>query len=102
MARRKEKSPKSEEPLDLIFIFKNLKCEISPDENLYSKDEIDDIKMIVNTLAKEIVIDRSYVQYDGNQHSDIFMLEYGWNKICKLVVDTKLGAKASSDEYLSM
>lgn len=49
-------------------------------------------------LSREIVIDKTYVDYKGTKYEKTFMYEDGWNSLCELVMKTKFGKKATRDE----
>lgn len=44
-------------------------------------------------MSKEIVIDKSYVEFPENNHEKVFILETGWNEFCKLVYEIKFRKK---------
>lgn len=96
----KQKKQKTNKYFDLQFIFKYVFVECIIDDELYSKEEKQKIYDIIKLLSKEIVIDKSYVQFKDNKHEDVFILEEGWNSVCKLAIDTKYGKNATKSENL--
>lgn len=60
--------------------------DVHVNSNVFSEDEALEIKQIVKEICKEMWIDKSYVEFSENKHEDVFMLEKGWNELCKLVL----------------
>lgn len=83
---------------DLIFTFKYCDIEIDYNEEMYDLHEYDKIASLINHMAKEITIDKSYVEFLENKHEKVFIKEEGWNDLCKLVVKSKIHKKAKGKE----
>lgn len=101
--RQTRKRTKKSQPIDWIFIFKYAVMDVSCDPEMYNENDQKKIQQIVRQLCKEIWIDKTYVDFEENKHEKIFMLEKGWNKLCKLVTatyDQKSLTRAQNDELL--
>lgn len=53
---------------------------------------------IIDTLAGEIVIDGSYVNFPENKHIDTFLMRGGWRKFCELILESDFGRNTTSDD----
>ncbi len=93
--RKSSKNTKNDMQNNLIINISNLKCNITINKFIYSKDEVDEIKYIIKSLCKNIWIDKTYVQYKGSRWNDAFIKEKSWYKLCNLIIDTDFGQKCS-------
>lgn len=92
--KRSKKTKKYKEN-NLIITISNLKFAITIDKFIYSKEEINKIKYIIQALSKNIWIDKTYVRYKGSRWKDAFIQEKSWYKLCNLIIDTEFGQKSS-------
>jgi hypothetical protein len=92
--KRSKKTKKYKEN-NLIITISNLKFAITIDKFIYSKEEINKIKYIIQALSKNIWIDKTYVRYKGSRWKDAFIQEKSWYKLCNLIIDTDFGQKCS-------
>ena len=53
---------------------------------------------MANELANKIYIDKTYVEFKENKHKDTFMYEDGWKQLCRLVLRTHFGNKATKEQ----
>ena len=102
MARKKKVAlaDKPDDHIDLIFTFKYCCMDVVCDEDMYDKEQIKEIKRIVAHLSKEIMIDKSYVSYEGTKFEKTFIREEGWNELCKLVYKTRWGNRCTKTQNL--
>lgn len=97
MARRK-KAPTTSENYDLIYTFKYCCMNVECDEEMYDSKQIDKIRWSVKQLSREIVIDKTYVSYEGTKFEKTFITEKGWKELCALVYCTRWGNKCTRYE----
>lgn len=96
MARRKNRKPES--PDDLKFTFSKSQIKVTFNSGYFSKEEETDIRNIVSTMSKTICVDKSYVDFKENKHTDVFIQEEGWKFLCDLMISTKFMSRLSIDE----
>ena len=89
-----KKSLGKDSKINLIYTLKCGKMNVEVNPMLYSNEDIEKIKNIVDTLSKEIIIDKTYVKFKGNHFKDAFLIEDKWYKFNKLVIETDFGRKA--------
>ena len=89
MQKRKDREEKYETPAhrDLVIHLKSDGLQCSLDSSLHSPEEAEKIKRIVESVSRDVVIDKSYVKFDGNKHEKTFLLESGWNALCETICD---------------
>lgn len=92
------KNNKHQKYYDLIFTFEYICINFEVNEDVYDEDDKKEIKNILKCITKKIIIDKSYVEFKENKHCDTFITENGWNKLCKLVIDTKKKCTKSQNE----
>lgn len=92
----------------LNITMKNIKFSVDADEEIYSKDEVKHIQSIVDGMSKEIHIDKTYVNFEGNRWKDAFIVEDKWYELVKLIVGSNFGktkydkySKSEADEIIS-
>ena len=88
------KSSKTKRNINLIYTLKCGKMSVEVNPLSYSEEDIQKIKDIVDTLSKEIVIDKTYVKFKGNHFKDAFIVEDKWYKFNNLVIDSDFGRKS--------
>lgn len=101
MTKTKLTKCRQSDNVDLIYTFKYICMDVHVN-NSYSNEEQLEIKHKVKEICKEICIDKSYVEFSENKHEDVFMLEDGWNELCKLVLQTKCGKNATKQQNMIM
>lgn len=69
------------------------------DDSIYTPQQqkaiLDAIAVIENDA---IVIDKSYVAYDGTKYEKCFIREQGWNELLKLMQQTDYGKNATTKQ----
>lgn len=65
---------------------------------MYTEADIPAVADIIEVIRKEIVIDKTYVEFDGNPFEKTFMKESGWNELCDLVRETDFGKNMTPDQ----
>ena len=74
---------------DLEFVLKGIEFDVEFDDEYFDEDEKKQLLDFISNMSKNIYIDKSYVECNGNKHTDVFMLEDGWNALCDLVIDSR-------------
>ena len=87
------KQKKNKNIPNLIFTFNYCDIEIIYNDEIYDLEQFNNIKFLINHMSKEIIIDKSYVEFKENKHEKVFIPEDGWNKLCELVYDQKFSKK---------
>lgn len=82
--------------LEYIFIGMKFNVEFDDDNDMFTEDEKNSIRALIEAMSSKIFIDKSYVEYSGNTRKDVFMLESGWNALKDLLVDSKYGQHLNS------
>lgn len=80
---------------NIVINISNLKCIVDANPGEYSDDEVERIQGIVDTMSRDIWIDRTYVAFRGNRWKDAFINEDMWYKFAKAVIKTDFGMKGS-------
>lgn len=80
---------------NLIIKILNLKCKVEVNEDVYSNEDKENIKNIINMMSKEIWIDKTYVDFKRNRWRDAFIVEKMWYEFCKLIIKTDFGKKGN-------
>lgn len=83
---------------NLIINIINLKCKINVNEDIYTNEDKIKIEKIVNSLSKNIWIDRTYVDFKRNRWKDSFIVENKWYELCKLIIKTKSGKNGTKKD----
>jgi len=86
----------SEKP-NIVINISNLKCTVDANPGEYSDEERDRIQEIVDTMSRDIWIDRTYVAFRGNRWKDAFINEDMWYKFTKAVIRTDFGTKGGGE-----
>ena len=90
----RERLMKQEKP-NLIFHITNLKCTVDANPAVYSEEDIDRLYYIVSNMAKDIWLDKTYVNFKGNRWKDNFIVEERWYELIKVILKSNFGLKAS-------
>lgn len=80
---------------NLIINIIGLKCCVNVNENIYSPDDKKRLTYILNTMSKNILIDKTYVNFKGSRWKDAFIVEDMWYELCKLIIKTDFGRKCN-------
>jgi len=83
---------KSKKPNMLINIT-GLRFDVEVNSEVYSEEDCDRLSEIINHMAKDIWIDRTYVNYSGNRFKDSFIREDAWYDFIHLCVSSDFGRK---------
>lgn len=83
---------------NLLFIFSAACVNIDVNPEIYTEKDKKRMFQIANELGNKICIDKSYVEFPENKHQDTFMYEEGWKELCRLVLHTNFGRKATKKE----
>lgn len=73
---------------ELEFIIKNIELNVEFEDGFFDDDEKKDIIEYIDSLSKEICVDKSYVDCKANKRTSTFLLEEGWNSLKDFMVDT--------------
>lgn len=92
---KKSRTQLNLEDSDLIFTFKYCSLDVECNPDIYDDVQILKIKQIVRELSKEIVIDKTYVKYEGTKFEKTFITKHGWKDFCKILIDTRWGNKCT-------
>lgn len=90
----REKLLKQDKPT-LILHISDLKCKVDANPEVYSDEDIDNINYIINRLAKNIWIDKTYVNFKGNRWKDNFIVEEKWYELMRVILKSNFGLKAN-------
>lgn len=77
---------------DIQFEFSDImgiSVELNP--VVFTENDITKVYEVVAVLQKSIVIDKSFVDFDGTKYEKTFMTEDGWNNLLDLVKSTNYG-----------
>lgn len=80
---------------NLIVRICGLKCDIKVNPDVYSLDDQKKISKIINFMAQDIWIDKTYVNYKGTRWKNAFIVEDKWYELMRLVIKTNFGQKAN-------
>ena len=92
----KKRKSKTGAPDDISLSF-SIECsdvDVEVNPAVYSEEDAQRIKGIVDHMKDHIYLDRTYVVYKGTRWNDAFIVEERWHKFCKLIVDTHFGNDA--------
>ena len=78
---------------DLIFKFEDVPVICHADPSVYTDDDIENLTFVVSTICREILIDKSYVAFDGNPYEKTFMKDDGWRELCEIVEKSGYGRR---------
>lgn len=104
MRKRQKKSSEFKKLLEnldedsLMFVFSFACVEVDVNPDVYSKKDKKKLFQMANELANKIYIDKTYVEFKENKHKDTFMYEDGWKQLCRLVLTTHFGNKATKEQ----
>lgn len=82
---------------NIILFISNVKCETSTDPEVYTDEENEDFRIIINHMSKDIWLDKSYVMYKGNKNKTPFITENMWTAVLKHTMRTSIGLKVDKD-----
>lgn len=82
--------------LRLTFKYANVTVDCNPE--VYDDNETKKLQQIVSHLAKEIVIDYSYVQHKKTKYEKTFVTEKGWKSLCTALNKTDLGNSCTKED----
>lgn len=77
----KSQSATPKKLIELEYVMKNVKFDVEFDPNVFDEDEQQELREYVNVMSKEIPIDKTYVEFNGNPRKSAFMREDGWNEL---------------------
>ncbi len=80
---------------NLIIHITNLKCTVDVNPAVYSEEDMDRLYYIVSNMAKDIWLDKTYVNFKGNRWKDNFIVEDRWYELIKVILKSDFGKKAS-------
>lgn len=75
--------------LDLEYVIVGMKFDVEFQEDVFSKEEQQDLRDFIEKMSKEIYIDKTYVECKENLRKSTFMIESGWNALQDLILDSK-------------
>lgn len=83
--------------IELSFAFKNCNLIAFFEEDIVPEE---DQRIIKNKLQelKNIYVDKSYVDCEGNKHTDTFLTEDGWNQLKDMLLKTNYGVNLSKND----
>ncbi len=73
---------------ELEFIIRNIKFNLDFEDGYFDDNEEKELSEYVESLSREICIDKSYVDCSLNKRTSTFMTEIGWNSLKSVLVDT--------------
>lgn len=80
---------------DLTFVFRGVKVSCSLDPGKFPPDAMKRVQASLAVVTAEIRIDRTYVDYPGTKYTKTFLVNEGWEALCRLVAETGYGRRAS-------
>lgn len=83
---------------DLVVTIDGMKFKVDVNPDVYSTTEKEKICNIVDHMSKRIVIDKTYVSYEGSRWKNAFLVEDKWYELLDLIKKTEYGKKASAEE----
>lgn len=75
--------------VELEYIIRGIKFNIDFVDDVYTDDEEKDIVEFINSMSREIYIDKSYVDCKENKRRNTFIIETGWNSLKDLLFDSR-------------
>ena len=83
----------AQERPNIVINISNLKCTIDVNPVEYSEEEAERLRTIIDTMSRDIWIDRTYVAFRGNRWKDAFINEDMWYRFTKSVIKTNFGTR---------
>lgn len=84
---------------ELEFVIIGAKFNVEFEDGFFDEEEQEDIKSFIDSLSKNIPIDRSYVECKQNNRTSTFMIEDGWNSLRDMLIDTEYGKYLHPKNY---
>lgn len=69
----------------IVLHIQNIDCDIDANPEVYSNKDIDRLTDIIDHMAKDIWIDKTYVSFGKNRFKDAFIVEDKWYDFVKLI-----------------
>lgn len=69
------------EPIELEYVMKNVKFNVEFDSEIFDENQQKELRDYIDVMSKVIPIDKTYVEFKGNDRKSTFMLEEGWNQL---------------------
>lgn len=83
--------------IELSFAFKNCNLIAFFEENYVPEEDQCIIKNKLQKI-KNIYVDKSYVDCEGNKHTDAFLTEDGWNQLKDMLLKSNYGVNLSKND----
>lgn len=90
------------DPKDLVLVFKGINVNVDCNPAEFTEDECKNINQIVNLMSQSIMIDYSYVDYKQTKYNKTFIIEDGWNKLCKSLCITDFSRSCSARDKMML
>lgn len=97
MSRRIKRNKKSF-LTDLQFEIHYVDVDVEVDHEMYTDEEFQKIKHIIDTCSKHIYIDKTYVEFEDSLYEKVFLTEKGWMRMCELMAKTQFGNKCTKKQ----
>ena len=92
---RPRKAKKDDWNGELVYVFRNVPVKCEFDGSRFSDARIEQALLEVESLSREICIDKTYVDFKGTRFEKTFLNESGWDALKDLVRETHYGLTAS-------
>lgn len=80
---------------EIVYVFKDVHADFDMNPNVYGEKDAKKIMEILDSLTKEIWIDKTYVDFKGTKFEKTFMYKEGWDALRELVLDTDYGKRCT-------
>ena len=80
---------------ELVYVFKRVSMLCSVNSDVYNDNDLKTALDQLDVIAREIWIDKTYVDFEGTKFKKTFLLEGGWNELRDLVKATDYGASCT-------
>ena len=80
---------------EIVYAFKDVCADFDMNPSVYGEKDAKKIAEILDSLTKEIWIDKTYVDFKGTKFEKTFMYEEGWDALRELVLDTDYGKRCT-------
>ena len=87
---------------ELVYVFKGVSMLCSVNSDVYDGDGLKAALDQLDVIAREIWIDKTYVDFEGTKFKKTFLLEGGWNELRDLVKATDYGADCTRTQTANM
>ena len=80
---------RSTNAFELSFIITGMKFDVEFEDDVFTDEEKKDLLSYIESMSREIAIDKTYVECNENKRASTFMIESGWNALRDTLIDSE-------------